>query len=291
MTSPSASSSIRFAEVIGDPVAHSRSPFIHNFWLERLGLAGGNDYRAHRVAPDGLGGYFTGRRNDPFWRGCNITIPHKEAAYRLIVGEGGGALGHGEADFGAINTVRRDATTGLLTGHNTDVEGITGPLTGYGIGRDPLEIAIVGAGGAARAALWALRSLSESHRFRILVRREEQGRALLDEMGVKGAVLPISGQSLEGVQLIVNASPLGMTGKPPLALSLAAMDRANGVAFDMVYAPLETALLADARALGMVAIDGLQMLVGQAARAFELFFGARVPQELIAEVHQRLLSP
>ena len=280
-----------YADVIGDPVAHSKSPFIHNFWLNELGLAG--DYRAHHVTAPDLESYLLARRDDASWRGCNITIPHKEAAYRLIVEQGLGVqglgvLGPGEADFGAINTVVRHPQTGELTGHNTDVEGVTGPLKRHALPSGPLEIAIIGAGGAARAALWGLHHLDSGHRFRILVRRPEQGVALLDAMGIQGEVLPIATQSLEGAQLLINASPLGMAGKPPLDLGLAAMDRANGVVFDMVYVPLETALLAEARALGMGTIDGLQMLVSQAARAFQLFFGREVPRDLVAEIHERL---
>lgn len=274
-----------YADVIGDPVAHSKSPFIHNFWLKELGMAG--DYRAHHVKAPELESYLLARRDDADWRGCNITIPHKETAYRLIVRQGLGVLGQGEADFGAINTVVRNPQTGELTGHNTDVEGVTGPLKRHALPSGAMEIAIIGAGGAARAALWGLHHPGSGHRFRILVRRPEQGVALFDAMEIKGKVLPIDGTSLEGVQLLINASPLGMAGKPPLGLKLDAMDP-TGVVFDMIYAPLETILLAQARALGLGAIDGLQMLVGQAARAFQLFFGQEVPRHLVEAVHERL---
>lgn len=274
-----------YADVIGDPVAHSKSPFIHNFWLKELGMAG--DYRAHHVKAPELESYLLARRDDADWRGCNITIPHKETAYRLIVRQGLGVLGQGEADFGAINTVVRNPQTGELTGHNTDVEGVTGPLKRHALPSGAMEIAIIGAGGAARAALWGLHHPGSGHRFRILVRRPEQGVALFDAMEIKGKVLPIDGTSLEGVQLLINASPLGMAGKPPFGLKLDAMDP-TGVVFDMIYAPLETILLAQARALGLGAIDGLQMLVGQAARAFQLFFGQEVPRHLVEAVHERL---
>ena len=279
-----------YAEVIGDPVAHSRSPFIHNFWLGELGIDA--EYRTCRVEAGKVGAYLSERRADPSWRGCNITIPHKETAYRLIVTERAGGLGRGEGDFGAINTIAHDPLTGAMTGFNTDVEGVTGPLARSLARREAaqrraLRIAIVGAGGAARAALWGLSRLCPGAAFTVLARRDEQARALLDAMGIPGTVKSIADASLEGMDVLLNASPLGMTGKPPLALSPAAMNR-NAIIFDMVYAPLETPLLRQSRSLGFEAVDGLQMLVAQAAGAFQKFFGVPVPQPLVDEVHQRL---
>jgi shikimate dehydrogenase len=280
----------RYAEVIGDPVSHSKSPSIHNFWLGELGIDA--EYRLHRVAVGEVGAYLDARRADPLWRGCNITIPHKETAYRLVVDEGFGTLAPGEGDFGAINTIGRD-DSGALIGRNTDVDGVTGPIRTYieerFEGRSPpaLHIAVVGAGGASRAALWGLKSLLPNARFTVLARREEQAQALLDSMKLLGNIAPIADASLENVDILMNASPLGMTGKPPLKLSPGAMN-ADGLVFDMVYAPLETDLLASARSLGLTAVDGLQMLVGQAAGAFHQFFGRHVPRALVAEVHKRL---
>src|SRR3546814_553621 len=117
--------------------------------------------------------------------------------------------------------------------------------------------------------------------------RDEQARALLDALGIPGTVKSIADASLEGMDVLLNASPLGMTGKTPLALSPAAMNR-NAIIFDMLYSPLETPLLRHSRSLVCNAHVGLQLLFAQAAGAFQKFFGVPVPQPLVDEVHQRL---
>src|SRR5690606_27613187 len=122
MKPPSTSLSAGYAEVIGDPIAHSKSPLIHGFWLDALGIDAA--YRAHHVAPDALGAYFAARRDDPDWRGCNVTIPHKQAALDHVEDHGGL-----RATIGAINTVVR-AEDGALIGTNTDVGGFYAPIAG-----------------------------------------------------------------------------------------------------------------------------------------------------------------
>ncbi len=264
------------AGVIGWPVGHSRSPMIHRFWLEKLALDG--DYSRLPVAPERLGDAI---RALPALglNGVNVTVPHKETVIAHL-----DRVDPDAALIGAVNTVVVEH--GRLAGYNSDVTGFAEPLVAAGIA--PRRIAVIGAGGAARAVLAALARWPAASLI-LLARREAQARALLDHFGIAGAVEPIATASLEGADLVVNASPLGMVGQPPLPLSL---DAAAGGAtvYDMVYAPLETALLADARARGMATIDGLSMLIGQAARAFALFYGHDAPRRFDAELRAKLIS-
>lgn len=255
-----------YAEVIGDPIAHSKSPAIHGFWLQALGIDA--DYRATHVAPDGLAAYFEQRRGDPGWRGCNVTIPHKQAALDHV-GDPGGV----RATIGAINTVVRGAD-GAVIGTNTDAGGFYAPIAGLDLaGRHAV---VIGAGGAARAILFALARV-EIGRVTILNRNVLKAAALLSSFGLKGDAVPLA-TPLPPADLLVNASALGMTGQPPLALDLAPLPE-HAVVYDAVYAPLETDLLAQAHARGLDTVDGLEMLIGQAALAFELFFGAEPPRD------------
>ncbi len=255
-----------YAEVIGDPISHSKSPLIHRFWLEALGMTG--DYRATRVDADGLASYFATRRDDPDWRGCNITIPHKIAALDHVADPGGV-----RASIGAINTVFR-GDGGVLTGTNTDAGGFYAPLAEVELADKP--VVVIGAGGAARAILFALSRLGVGP-VTLLNRSPLKGAALLARFGLKGQVLPLSAP-LPPAGLLVNASPLGMAGQPPLTIDLAPLPE-NAIVYDIVYAPLETELLAAADARGLATIDGLEMLIGQAAFAFEILFDAVPPRD------------
>lgn len=255
-----------YAEVIGDPIAHSKSPLIHRFWLEALGMTG--DYRATRVDTDGLAGYFATRRDDPDWRGCNITIPHKIAALDHVADPGGV-----RESIGAINTVFR-GDGGVLTGTNTDAGGFYAPLAEVDLADQP--VLVIGAGGAARAILFALSRLGVGP-VTLLNRSPLKGAALLARFGLKGQVLPLSAP-LPSAALLVNASPLGMAGQPPLTIDLTPLPE-NAIVYDIVYAPLETELLAAADARGLATIDGVEMLIGQAAFAFEILFDAAPPRD------------
>jgi shikimate dehydrogenase len=278
-----------YAEVIGDPISHSKSPLIHNFWLEKLGIDA--EYRAMHVHPGELPAYFAQRRADAAWRGCNVTIPHKETAAAMISVRLGGY-----PDFGAVNVVV--PRSGDLLSANTDVEGIVGPINIFQERVFKFDIvpkrsiAIVGAGGAARAAIHGLQNLPFSVSWRILVRRPEQGEALVRQMGVAAQVMPIEAESLRGVDILINASPLGMIGNPTLDLDLEQLGSGIGqpLVFEMVYSPLETALTTEARHLGFAVIDGLDMLIGQASGAFYHFFGQQVPGDLISATRERVLS-
>lgn len=266
-----------YAEVIGDPIGHSKSPKIHGFWLKALGIEA--EYRATHVAPHALPGYFAERKADPDWRGCNITVPHKIAA-----------LDHVEdredvrTVIGATNTAFRGAD-GALVGTNTDAAGFAAPLARFDLAGKP--VTVIGAGGAARAVLYALADIGTGP-VTLFNRNVDKGAALLSAFGLEGQALPI-GEAVPPSALVVNATSLGMTGQPPLDLDLSALPE-NAVVYDIVYAPLETNLLAAARARGLATIDGLEMLIGQAAVAFERFFGAAPPRSRDAALRGILLG-
>lgn len=255
-----------YAEVIGHPIAHSKSPLIHNFWLKQLGIVG--RYEAVDIAPDALAGYFSERQQDPEWRGCNITIPHKLAALDFVADPG-----EVRNSIGAINVAFR-SEAGVLTGTNSDAGGFFGPIADV-----PLvgETAIVvGSGGAARAVLFAL-AQADIGEVILLARNALHAAGLLAQFGLKGQVLPLDTR-LPQAALLVNASPLGMTGQPALDIDLSPLPD-DALVYDLVYAPIETALLKAARARELETVDGLEMLIGQAAISFELFFGAAPPED------------
>jgi shikimate dehydrogenase len=267
-----------YAEVIGDPIAHSKSPLIHGFWLDALGLDGA--YLKTHVRPDQLGDYVAARRADPDWVGCNVTIPHKIAIMDHVDDPGGV-----RDRIGAMNTIACEPG-GPLIGTNTDAGGFLQPLTAARWTGE--EAVVVGAGGAARAILFALGALGV-RRCTLLARDAAKGRDLLARSRMEGTVIGFDDPLPGGTRLLVNASPLGMTGQQPLALDLAPL-AGDALVYDIVYAPLETPLLAAARARQLGVIDGLAMLIGQAALAFEIFFGAAPPREQDEALRQRLLA-
>lgn len=249
---------VPYAEVIGDPVAHSKSPLIHNHWLKQMGTEG--DYRATRVTPDELADHFAARRADPDWRGCSVTMPLKQ-----LVAEHVDCLIPSARRIGAVNAVMPCADG--LTGTNTDWQGFILAL------REPArkkDVVVIGAGGAASAVLEAL-SLAKPRGVTILNRTHDKAAALLARFGIEGEVRPVG--AAPAADLLVNASALGMVGHPPLDIDLSAL-RPEATVFDLVYHPLETALLKSARAAGLATIGGLEMLVWQASIAFTHFFGA-----------------
>ncbi len=272
-----------FADVIGDPIAQSKSPIIHKFWLQKLGMAG--DYRAVLVTPTTLAAYFARHRLYPNWRGCNVTIPHKQAVLALV-----DRVSDTVRAVGAANCIQATAT-GLFA-ENTDVEGVLAAINWSPGRRQPGITCLVGAGGAARAALHALRLAGVQH-LRLLARRPTAATGLLAEFGMTGRIhdFDAAETAFSRCQTIINASPLGMTGQPampaPLLAALSLVDPA-ALVFDMVYAPLETSLLATARSLGRQSVDGLTMLIGQADMAFQLFFGAVPPRQHDTELRALL---
>jgi shikimate dehydrogenase len=277
-----------YAEVIGDPIYQSKSPLIHNFWLQKQQIDA--DYRATRVRAEDLAAYLADRRLDPLWRGCNVTIPHKQTVLRLVDAPLRTATSVGAAN--CIYRGRNNILGGSLGAENSDVEGIREALD---LGnREPGITCLIGAGGAARAALHAL-DLAGVDELRLLVRRPDQAQALLADFGLAGSVHRFvhSGAALAGATTIINASPMGMAGQqrmdPAILEALALADPA-ALVFDMVYAPLATELLERARGFGQLPVDGLTMLIGQADLAFGLFFNAAAPRQHDAELRKVLTS-
>jgi shikimate dehydrogenase len=269
--------SLPYAEVIGDPIAHSKSPLIHNFWLEKLGIEA--EYRKTHVMPEGLAAYFLQRRGDDDWLGCNVTIPHKLAVMDYTDDPGGV-----RARIGAMNTIACE-TGGPLIGTNTDAGGFLQPL--IRMKWKGKHAVLVGAGGAARAILFALATLGVP-KITVMVRDPAKGRALLDRADMKGDVITLA-DPLPAADLLVNSTSLGMIGQPPLDLDLTPLP-GTATVYDIVYAPLETGLLAAARARKLAIIDGLEMLIGQAALAFDIFFDAEAPREHDDELRALLMA-
>ncbi|OBV10769.1 shikimate dehydrogenase family protein [Erythrobacter dokdonensis] len=279
-----------YAEVIGDPIAQSKSPAIHNFWLGKLGIEA--EYRACHVRPEELADYLAARREDLDWRGCNVTMPHKQAVMPLLY-----SLEPPAGTIGAVNTIY-PAFDRLLAGTNTDAAGFLEPLSHELAKTHYFRMArIIGTGGAARAIIAAL--ACEGFTLVVAGRDPAKARALLDELAPKGEHHAIdlahfadptdfAFDDREGcLDLVVNASSLGMLGQPPLAFDWSHAPPGS-IAYDIVTAPLDTPFLQDARAAGHRTIDGLSMLIGQAAVAFERFFGAPPPREHDAELRRIL---
>lgn len=256
----------KLAGVMGWPVAHSRSPALHGFWLAEYGIDGA--YVPLPVQPKDL---WRALQALPLlgFAGCNLTIPHKKAALEIM----------DEIDVtaqraGAVNTVVVDRH-GRLVGSNTDGFGFLGALRagvpGWTAARGPAVV--LGAGGAARGVVAALID-DAAPEIRLVNRTPARAAALMTEL--QGPVRAIAwderAQSLAGAALLVNATSLGMEGQPPLELPLDQLPR-DAVVNDIVYAPLETPLLAAARARGNPVVDGLDMLLHQARPGFAAWFG------------------
>jgi shikimate dehydrogenase len=269
-----------YAEVIGDPISHSKSPLIHGYWLEKLGINA--DYRAHHVMPDALSDYIAARRQDTEWRGCNVTIPHKIAVLDYINDPGG--VGQ---SIGAANTIFCD-DRGDLIATNTDAAGFYAPLSDELL--EGANAIVIGSGGAARAVLFALAQAKIGH-VTLLARSPLKATALLAHFGLKGKVAGMEAK-LPAATLLVNTSPLGMVGQAPLNIDLGPLATGNmqALVYDIVYTPLHTPLLQQAADLGLDTLDGLEMLVGQAAVAFELFYGQAPPREHDEALRAMLVS-
>lgn len=256
-----------YAEVIGDPIAHSLSPLIHNHWLRLLGRE--KAYRSAAVPAEALPAYFAARRGDPEWCGCNLTMPHKVSAMALV-----DRVSAGAARMGAVNTVVREGAA--LVGHNMDSDGVAAALKGTALSR----AVVIGGGGAARAAAAWL--ADQGAAVTLLVRSPQRAEAVRAVAPGRIAVVRLDDAetAIAGAGTVINASPLGQEGAEPMptaVLAALAGAVAGAVALDMVYRPVRTPLLCAAEAAGMVAVDGLVMLVGQARAAFALLFGGEAP--------------
>jgi shikimate dehydrogenase len=266
---------IPYAEVIGDPIAHSKSPLIHKFWLEKLGMEG--DYRRVHVRPGELQAYLAERRVDPDWRGCNVTMPHKSDIAAFM-----DEVDLSARRIGAVNTVKRHDDE--LIGLNTDWQGLNLALGEHSA--EGKDVVLIGAGGAARAALEELRQ-AKPRSLVIMNRNTGKAAALLEYFGLEGEVLPLG--EPPPADLLINASALGMAGHPSLDMNLSTL-RPDAIVLDMVYHPFDTPLLQQARMLGLTALDGLGMLVWQAAMAFQFFFRASPPDPVDGPELRALLT-
>ncbi|MGZ5873458.1 MAG: shikimate dehydrogenase [Bradyrhizobium sp.] len=270
----------RAACLIGWPAAHSRSPLIHHYWLRTLGIEGG--YNIEAVPPEGFAEFVLHLSAHGFV-GANVTIPHKERALALTAPDARARA------VGAANTLWYEGSE--LRSTNTDIEGFINNLDACAAGWDKIDDALVlGAGGSSRAVVFGL---VERGVKRVLVanRTLDRARALADQFGE--TVHPIAwdtiGKALPRAGLLVNTTSLGMQGQPALELDSGLLPP-HAIVADLVYVPLETRLLAAARARGLRTADGLGMLLHQAVRGFELWFGRRpeVTPELRALVEADL---
>jgi shikimate dehydrogenase len=255
------------AGVVGWPIEHSRSPTIHRYWLKQLGILGVYDKFA--VRPEEFRQFADTVGKDGFL-GANVTAPHKEAAFeacdrRTEVVEA----------LGAVNTLWRE--DGRLWGDNTDVAGFLANLDEATPGWDARKglAVIIGAGGAARGIIYALASRG-FERIAVFNRTQARAEVLAQHFGDSTVALPWDdlATELSEADLLVNASSLGMVGKPPLAVDLGALPE-RAVVADAVYVPLRTPLIEAAGARGLRVAEGLGMLLHQAAPAFARWFGAR----------------
>ncbi len=274
------------AGIVGWPVSHSRSPLMHNHWLKQHNIPGA--YVPLPVQPDRLADALRGLPALGF-AGCNLTIPHKVAAMAYM-----DELDPLARRMGAMNLVVVGAD-GRLKGFNTD---------GFGFWQSLIDaqpqfraeagpVVVLGAGGAARAVVLSLLERG-APRVRLLNRTAEKAQRLAAELGGAGAhgvidVLPWSEReaALEGCALLVNTTSLGMQDQPALALRLDALPR-NALVCDVIYVPLETSLLKQARERGHVTVNGLGMLMNQARPAFQAWFG--VMPEITPELKQAMLA-
>lgn len=262
----------RLAGIMGWPVAHSRSPPLHNFWIKQHGIDGA--YVPLPVRPENLA---TALRALPAlgFRGCNLTIPHKQAALSFV-----DRVDPVARRIGAMNTVIV-AADGSLEGRNTDVFGFRETVRESVPNWEPRSGAavVLGAGGAARAVVAALVE-AQVPEIRLVNRTRERAAALAQDLAVPATDFVVSGwmdreAALAGAGILVNTTSLGMAGEPPLDIDLADLPRAAAVV-DIVYVPLETALLAAARRRGNRVVDGLGMLLHQGRPGFEAWFGTAV---------------
>jgi len=265
------SGAARLAGVVGDPIAHSLSPLLHAHWLEAYGVDG--IYMPLKIARESFAFALGGLRVAGF-AGVNVTVPHKEAAFAMAEGVDAAASAAGSVNL----LIFRD---GIIEGRNTDSAGLAASLVEQ-LGAKSLQgkaVTLLGAGGAARAAILALDNLGAGE-IRVVARNPARAEGLVREFNavtkasLQGFAFEDWSAATAGSALLANTTSAGMKGNPPLGLSLDPLPRDAAVC-DIVYNPLETPLLADARKRGHKAIDGLGMLMHQAVPAFEAFYGVK----------------
>jgi len=269
----------KLAGVMGWPVAHSRSPKLHGYWLAHYAIAGA--YVPLPVAPGRVADALKGLSALGF-AGCNVTIPHKLDALKLV-----DRVDPLAAKIGAVNTVVVEKD-GALSGFNTDgygfVESLREVRKDWRADRGPAVV--LGAGGGARAIVVALIADGATD-VRLLNRTAQRADELAAAAGPQVRVLPWDerAEALDGAALLVNTTSQGMVGQPPLDIALDALPK-SALVSDIVYNPLITPLLAAAKARGNTIVDGLGMLLHQARPAFRAFYG--VMPEVTAELRKEI---
>lgn len=260
------SNTFGIAGLLGWPVAHSRSPVIHNHWIAHHGIAG--RYVLFGVSPESLPAAVRGLAVLGM-RGCNVTTPHKQAIMPLL-----DRIDELARRIGAVNTVVVEKD-GTLSGFNNDGNGFLQSLRDVSPAwrPDAGPIAVLGAGGAARAVVAAL-AAQGAREIRLVNRTLERAQGIADEFGPPVTAVPWAqrADALQDVALLANATSCGMVGKPPLEIPLDRLPR-KALVGDLIYTPPETALLAAARARGNVTVNGLGLLLNQARPAFAAWFG------------------
>lgn len=262
------------AGVVGQPIAHSLSPLLHNTWLAAAGIDGVYVALAPRAAA--FAAFVEGQRGGGALRGVNVTVPFKEAA--LAAADEASARAR---LAGAANLLIFEAD-GRILADNTDGVGLLGAFEAQAPGFDPAvgPVAVLGAGGAARGAVAAL-LLAGTPQVRVLNRTVSKAQALAADLGPKVVAggLADAADAFAGVTAVINATAAGMAPEQGLDVPLAATPP-DAVVMDMFYKPLETPFLAQARGLGRQTVDGLEMLVRQAVPSFEALFGAPPPKDV-----------
>jgi shikimate dehydrogenase len=266
---------------MGHPIAHSRSPMIHNYWLKKLGIPG--VYELKDLKPGEFVPFISDLSRNGYVGG-NVSLPHKEAAYRTVAARDAAA----EA-VGAVNTLWLES--GKLMGGNSDVHGFIANLDDRAPGCvvPGARALVLGAGGAARSAVYAFRQRQiEVHvANRTLARAQE----LAERFGAKAHGWHEIPPLLSQADVLVNCTSLGMAGKDRLEIDLAPLKK-SAVVYDIIYVPLETALLAQAKQRGHRTVDGLGMLLQQAGFGFRKWFGGnpQVTPELRAMLEADIVA-
>lgn len=273
-----ASPDVRKAGVIGWPVAHSLSPALHRYWLKRYQITG--EYEALPVVPEALKGFIRHMPQEGY-RGANVTVPHKETVIPFL-----DEMDEVARAIGAVNTIVIDK--GSLKGFNTDAYGFAENLRQHGFPVARNKAIVLGAGGAAKAVCHALAKERFAHII-IAARTAAKAKAIAKALPIETSIINWQERSmaLEGADLLINATSLGLRGGEPLEMDLSRLPK-TALVSDIVYAPLDTPLLKTARARGNRTIDGLGMLLHQAAPAFEAWFGVR--PEVDEETRKQVLA-
>lgn len=261
----------RILGVIGDPIGHTSSPAMHNAAIAALGLD--YAYVAFHVRPDELGQAIEGMRALQI-AGLNVTVPHKQGVMAHLDEVSAEAVA-----IGAVNTVVN--CQGRLVGYNTDAFGILESLKrDGGVERLPAQVALLGAGGAARAILYALLQCEEVERILLLNRTCSKAESLAEDLDQSGRVVVegMNASSVAEVDLLINSTSVGMYPQEEASpLADASVLHADMLVADIVYKPLKTRLMMQAEAVGARAFNGLGMLAWQGARSFELWTGSTPP--------------